>query len=273
MSFVLRVLLVPSKGIYFHITHDLNRRTKRWLGLVERIFTRLVFICPATYQDFASRSLKSMWAPQSSELHGIETNAVLQRKRERRAATPLRISVGLSGRLTREKGAEVIVDFIRNCRQPCDFHIAGTGPFARDFETLAARSSERGPRVFFHGSYSPANRIGFLRGFFGEIDWLLVPSIDEWETLSMVTLEALQHGTPVLCSRAGGLRSFGMDELGPVSESIIKLVLPKDFSYRLSEIVAGPAFNLEERFTECSNYYASYFSDQRVFGRWKQIID
>lgn len=272
LSLVFRCLLLRAEGIYFHITHDLNQKTRRWLRFAERLFTRLVFICPATYQGFGSRSGKCMWAPQSSELHGIDADAVLCLKREHRKQSPERMSVGLLGRLTEEKGAQAILDFIRNSNQPCDFHVAGTGPFASEFEALAANHKEYGPRVYFHGSYSPTKRMEFLQRFFGGIDWLLVPSLDEWETLSMVTLESLQHGTPVLCSKAGGLRSFGMTELGPAPEGVVKLVDPKDFGLRLGEVLTAGPYDIAARFADCREHYSAHFSDAQVIGRWREIV-
>jgi glycosyltransferase involved in cell wall biosynthesis len=272
LSLVFRCLLARSTGIYFHITHDLNRRTRRWLTLAERLFTHLVFICPATYYDFGSRSGKCMWAPQSSELHGIDADAVLCLKREHREQSRERMSVGLLGRLTEEKGAQAILDFIRNFNHPCDFHVAGTGPFAKEFEALAASHKEDGSRVYSHGSYSPTKRMEFLQRFFGGIDWLLVPSLDEWETLSMVTLESLQHGTPVLCSKSGGLRSFGMAELGPAPEGVVRLVDPKDFGLRLREVLTAGPYELATKFAQCREHYTANFSDAQVIGRWREIV-
>lgn len=272
LSLVLRLLMPNSKGVYFHITHDLNKRTKRWLGLVEKSFSRLVFICPATYQEFASNSGKTGWAPQSSEFPSLKAVDVMQLKRERQVAKPRRLSFGLLGRLTREKGAEAVLNYISNCDKPCDFHIAGTGPFASEFEVLASRKSESGPKVYFHGSYSPAKRDEFLRDFFGGIDWLLVPSLDEWETLSMVTLESLQHGTPVLCSNAGGLHSFGMRELGPAAKNVIRLFDPLNLSAEISRALSDGPYDAASRFGECREHYAAHFSDQKVFGRWEALV-
>jgi glycosyltransferase involved in cell wall biosynthesis len=273
LSLVFRCLFIRAKGIYFHITHDLNQKTRRWLRFVERLFTHLVFICPATYHDFDSHSGKCVWAPQSSELHGIDADAVLSLKHEHRKQEPRRMAVGLLGRLTREKGAQVILDFIRSCEQPCDFHVAGTGPLAEEFEALAGHSTQDGPRVYFHGSYSPTRRMEFLRVFFGRIDWLLVPSLDEWETLSMVTLESLQHGTPVLCSKAGGLRSFGMAELGPAPDSVVRLVAPQEFGIQLSEVLAAGPYELAASFGQCREHYAACFADRQLIGRWRQIVE
>jgi glycosyltransferase involved in cell wall biosynthesis len=272
LSLVLRLLMPGSKGLYFHITHDLNERTKRWLGLVEKTFSKLIFICPATYQEFASNSGKTAWAPQSSEIPDLKAGDVLEIKSKRQVAEHRRLSFGLLGRLTREKGAEAVLNYISNCDKPCEFHIAGTGPFASEFEDLASRKSEGGPKVYFHGSYSPATRGAFLRDFFGGIDLLLVPSLDEWETLSMVTLEALQHGTPILCSNAGGLRSFGMQELGPAPNNVICLFNPVDLSAVISRALSDGPYDAASRFGECREHYAACFSDQKVFRRWETLV-
>lgn len=272
MSLPMRMLLWRCRAVYFYIAHDLNRKTRRRLEMVERIFSQLVFICPATYQEFGSSSGKSAWTPQSSEMPGLDAAAVLKIKRERPTRTTQRLSFGLLGRLTREKGAEAVLKYIRDCKSPCDFHIAGTGPFAAEFQALAGSPCESGPRVYFHGSYSPANRGEFLRDFFGSIDWLLVPSLDEWETLSMVTLEALQHGTPVLCSRAGGLRSFGMPELGPAPPSVIRLFDPEELAGEIERTLAEGPYDTDTRFRQCREHYAAHFCDQKVLGRWLELV-
>lgn len=92
--------------------------------------------------------------------------------------------------------------------------------------------------VRFHGSYDPTEREGFLRNFFAENDYLLVPSQDEWETLSMATLEALQHGVPAVLCRAGGLKSFAHHQLGPAAEKVVRLVEPGVFPQTLVHLGA-----------------------------------
>lgn len=272
LSLVLRLLMFGSRGVYFHITHDLNQRTSRWLGFVEKIFSKLVFICPATFQDYGSRSPRCSWAPQASELAGIEIDEVVASKKARAERTPRRVSFGLSGRLTREKGAEAVLQFIKVSDAPCDFHIAGGGPFEGEFKRLALEGSDDGPRVFFHGTYAPTERLGFLRNFFGKIDWLLVPSIDEWETLSMVTLEALQYGTPVLCSRAGGLRSFGMPELGPAPAGVIDLFDPESLGAEINKRIASPVSQPDAVAVSCREHYSNFFSDHKVTHQWRTLL-
>jgi glycosyltransferase involved in cell wall biosynthesis len=187
------------------------------------------------------------------------------------AALPDRVCFGLLGRLTREKGAEDVLKFIESCDVPCEFHVAGVGPYADRFATLAAEGKVRPAVVKFYGTYEPTMRAAFFAQFFSKIDWLVIPSIDEWETLSMVTLEAIQHGVPVLCSQAGGLRSFGMPELGPAPRGVIDLFDPVELGDQLREKVALGKTQLMA-IDRCREHYKQFFADSIVAQRWYQLV-
>jgi glycosyltransferase involved in cell wall biosynthesis len=242
LSVVLAATLNPAQSIYYHITHDLNARTIRRLRWYARFFRRLVFICPATYHEFPGAEMNPAfsWAPQSSEMQIPNPQEILACKAAR-SGGPLRL--GLLGRLTPDKGSLVMLDFINRVQVPCELHVAGSGPCAAEFSDRASKHASSPGRVVFHGSYDPAERSGFLRKFFSGIDLLVVPSQDEWETLSMVTLEALQHGTPSLLCRTGGLVSFGLPDLGPAPESVVGLVNPDQFERELTRRLTAPRTN------------------------------
>ncbi len=70
-SLTLPAPLVSAKNsIYYHITHDLSAGTIKHLNLYAKVFRKIVFICPATYDDFpgASTDPQFTWVPQSSEI-------------------------------------------------------------------------------------------------------------------------------------------------------------------------------------------------------------
>lgn len=271
LSVALAAALQPARSIYYHITHDLNSGTVRRLKLYSRIFEKLVFICPATYRMFPGAQVgnKFAWAPQASEIsvHGIEE--ILARKAAR-AGSPTRF--GLLGRLTVEKGARAMLDFFDTAGLPCELHVAGAGPFAHEFEARARDAAASSSRVVFHGSYDPSERASFLRRFFSDIDLLLVPSQDEWETLSMVALEALQHGTPSLLCATGGLVSFGMPDLGPAPQSIVGLAKPAELAAELRHRMTSSRPDPVKNGGACLKYYRDFFSDEAVLKRWADLL-
>ena len=124
----------------------------------------------------------------------------------------------------------------------CEFHVAGNGPFQSEFQKRhEAGPQGSGARVCFYGAYDPTERVQFLKRFFANVDWLIVPTLDEWETLCMAMLEALQHGVPCIATRTGGLASFELPDLGPAPASAVRLVEPSMIGKVLEEMAASEA--------------------------------
>jgi len=272
LSVALALASRAANSIYHHITYDLNNGTITRLNLYVGIFKKVVFICPATYEKFlrANQSSQFTWVPQSSEIP-VRDPEKLTEERERFLVSNPPIRFGLLGRLTVEKGSAVMVEFVERGGVSCELHVAGAGPFAKIFAEKALASGSAIP-VHFHGSYDPSEREGFLRKFFAGIDYLLVPSQDEWETLSMAALEALQHGVPAVLCRTGGLISFAHPQLGPAPEEVVRLVEPGLFPQTLVDLASRPRRSQEVAVAECRAYYERYFSDASVLQRWRDVV-
>ena len=272
LSVLLATLVGAAHSVYYHITHDLNPGTIRRLRFYARFFRRMVFICPATYEEFpgAAGDARFTWVPQSSEIP-VEHPEDLPRERvgEHPDGKPIRF--GLIGRLTAEKGSAEMIRFVDGSATPCTLDVAGAGPFAEAFRERAGRES--GVAVRFLGAYDPAERAAFLRRFFSGIDLLLVPSQDAWETLSMATLEALQHGVPALLCRSGGLVSFAHPDLGPAPEDVVRLVDRTAFIQAMETFAAAPRRPQAAMVTACRAYYERFFSDAAVRGRWLAVLE
>lgn len=125
----------------------------------------------------------------------------------------------------------------------------------------------------FYGAFDPADREAFLRRFFSGIDLLLVPSQDAWETLSMATLESLQHGVPAMLCSTGGLVSFAHRQLGPAPENVVRLVDPKEYAGVLKKLAAMPRRPQAEVVKECRDYYERFFNDPTVLQRWLSVLN
>jgi glycosyltransferase involved in cell wall biosynthesis len=273
LSALLAPLVSAKNSIYYHITHDLNAGTIKRLDLYAKVFRKVVFICPATYDDFpgASTDPQFTWVPQSSEIPVREPEK-LAGEREialGNASRPIRF--GLIGRLTEDKGSAAMIEFIDTTKVACELHVAGVGPFADAFKERASRT---GPAVVkFLGAFDPADREAFLRKYFADIDLLLVPSQDAWETLSMATLESLQHGVPAMLCSTGGLVSFVHPQLGPAPEDVVRLVDPKEYAGVLEKLAAKPRRPQAAVVQECRDYYERFFNDPAVLQKWLNVLN
>jgi len=271
LSVALSAIIRSRNSIYYHITHDLNAGTIQRLKLCADFFNQVVFICPATYDEFpgASQNRHFTWVPQSSEIP-VRNLDKLVPEREERLKEPKPIRFGLIGRLTADKGSAVMVDFVKNATVPCELVVAGSGPFAEAFQELEKKTDGM-VKVRFLGAYDPTERETFLRRYFADIDYLLVPSQDAWETLSMATLESLQHGVPAVLCRTGGLISFGHPQLGPAPEEVVRLVDPKQYDQTLVMLATRPRRSQVEAVSQCLDYYERFFQDSVVKERWLAV--
>ncbi|MCX6970235.1 MAG: glycosyltransferase [Verrucomicrobia bacterium] len=330
LSPLLAVLSLARKRIYYQITHDLKPGTVRMLKTYARFFSKIVFICPATFEDFtgtatagqisensppddqapggmgvppvqalvgprrpvskqagrlfplfgttskvapiAAQLEKYSWIPQSSEIP-VTAKDQLPAERCTAAAEGSPLRFGIIGRLTEEKGAEVMREFADSADADCELHVAGSGRMEPAFRELAGRDARPGkPVVHFHGAFDPAGREDFLRKFFCGIDHLVVPSQDEWETLSMAALESLQHGVPCVICRTGGLKSFAHPDLGPAPDSVIRLVDAADLPAMLDDLSRQPRPSWESTGQACLEHYDRHFSDAAILKRWQDLL-
>jgi glycosyltransferase involved in cell wall biosynthesis len=101
--------------------------------------------------------------------------------------------VAFAGRLSSEKGVEVLLDAARRLPK-IPFRIAGTGPMEDELRRQAPLN------VTFAGFQSGEN----LANFYQNARMLVLPSIC-YETFPIVAAEGMAHSLPVVASRIGGL--------------------------------------------------------------------
>ena len=104
------------------------------------------------------------------------------------------ISVGFVGRLSHEKAPDLFCKIAEQTNKSIPFHIFGDGIMRA---VLEAKYSSR---VTFHGVATN------MESVWPKIGLLCMPS--RAEGLPMAALEALNHGIPVLASKAGSFRSI-----------------------------------------------------------------
>jgi len=134
---------------------------------------------------------------------GIDINAVADcRKnkfREEIDVAPDSLLVGAVGRLSEEKGMDILVDampYILREFPSLNLLIAGDGPL-KDLLQRRTRDKGIGAHIRFLGYRNDVERL------LSDIDLLVMPS--KTEGFPLVLLEAMASGTPVVASNVGGI--------------------------------------------------------------------
>jgi glycosyltransferase involved in cell wall biosynthesis len=110
------------------------------------------------------------------------------------------------GRLDESKGARVLLDAWKRLPVPYPLQIVGEGPERPALE-IQARELQLS-EIVFRGRLSRAETIEIVKG----ARFIIVPSI-WYEGFPMCIVESFACGTPVLCSRHGGLSEIVEDHL------------------------------------------------------------
>jgi len=194
--------------------------------------------------------------------NGIDVDALVEAAREEAppgippGEGPL---VGFLGRLERVKGPDVFVEACRvlaSRRQDLRFAVAGSGSLAGEIERgLRAACSER---AAFLG------RVSNAAAFLSSLDVLVVPSRSE--SFSLVALEAMAIGTPIVATAVGGLADL-------LRESGAGILVPPDDPLAVADAVerllADPASR--DRMREAGKPYARRFSIDRMVDEYLKV--
>lgn len=121
------------------------------------------------------------------------------------------IWIGFSGRISREKGIEYVIEAIRNLRkkQKLPLHFVIAGPYGK---TVSGEQSYfLKIKKLLRKETIPFKMFGELSmdelgAFYRSIDILVLPSINYTEAFGMVQAEAMLLGTPVIATNLPGVR-------------------------------------------------------------------
>ena len=169
---------------------SLHRALDTWRSSV----TRFIVLT-----EFAKEKFVAAGFP--SDKFVVKPNFVDPDPRERVGAGEYVLYVG---RLMENKGSQVLLNAWKKLRAPYPLQIVGDGPerAAREAQVRALQL----PGVTFRGRLSRAAVFEAIKG----ARFVLVPSI-LYEGFSMSIIESLACGTPVLCSRLGGMIELAED--------------------------------------------------------------
>jgi glycosyltransferase involved in cell wall biosynthesis len=159
-----------------------------------------------------------------------------------------------AGRLALEKGALTLLQAWEQLPERCALHIVGDGP---EREGLEAQARQRHlTAITFRGRLSREETIAEVKG----ARFLIMPSL--WfEGFPLSIAEAFACGTPVICSRLGGMADIVDDHrtglhftAGDVEDMVQKLNWALTHPCELSEMGRAARREYERHFTPQKNY-------------------
>lgn len=219
---------------------DSGPRRRIWTAMAP-LSERIVCVSQA-----ASRTLQHSGVC-ASQLTVIENGIDLERFSQRPLASERRIVA--VGRLTRQKGFDVLVDALRGIEASTT--ILGEGEERGALERRAA-----GLSIALPGWVSD------IRPYLAQAAVLVIPS--RWEGFGLIAAEAMASGVPVIASRVDGLVEV-------VGDAGI-LVPPEDagaLREAMTRLLGDPA--LRERLRERGLSRAPRFSIQRTVARYEAL--
>lgn len=150
------------------------------------------------------------------------------------------------GRLSSEKGLEILLAAWRLLKRAWTLKIIGEGPLSGRVQEFCSQY----PDVEWLGARSNAE----VKRFMGAASVLVFPS--EWyETFGRVAVESFAMGTPVIASRLGAMAEIG-DEVG--TGMLFQAGDPDDLAEKLRWIVDNPARLDAMRHAARQTYEAKY---------------
>lgn len=168
-------------------------KTGGYYPFLYRQIDRLIFVSEDARQTFR-RSGPPVDLSRTSVIHNaIQTSHSGGNARDN-AAT---LKIGFAGGISEQKGIGYIIDLAVNLHQkeiPFELHLAGNGreDYLKEIKSRISSLGVEG-RIFWRGFQNDTI------GFFEEMDLVIVPSLIK-ESFSMVTIEAMAAGRPVLFS-------------------------------------------------------------------------
>jgi len=178
-----------------------------------------------------------------------------------------RIWVGFVGRVAREKGLNYLVKALQLLSAKKTVTVVFAGLYgakvvgeADSFEHLCNQLRKSGIDYHFFGQLNDKQ----LRAFYGAIDVLALPSINQTEAFGLVQLEAMQYGVPVVTTNLPGVRvPVWLTGMGRIVEPQDEIALAK----ALEEVLDNPHYfrskvrqNKVKKITNINQVIADYES-------------
>jgi glycosyltransferase involved in cell wall biosynthesis len=181
-----KVLLLPFRALESRLANSMSNHVDAFLPVTDdmaKIYS---------WQHLDWRKMRVIPAPIDYQY--------LRRSTETRASEPLcnrRYNILYVGRLSPEKGVDILINAVARLDFPASLHIAGDGPQRKELELLA-KNLKISDRVTFHG-WVPHEKVP---DFYLSSQLFVHPA--RWpEVFCLSVLEAMALGTPVIVADYG----------------------------------------------------------------------
>jgi glycosyltransferase involved in cell wall biosynthesis len=166
----------------------------------------------------------------------------------------------MAGRLSIQKNPLLAIEALALIKDlNWSFEVIGDGPLASDMRALAGKSG-LGGRVTMRGWLPNAQVAELMAG----ADILLMPSSNEG--LSMVAIEALQHGLAIVASQVGGMR----DVVEEGRNGFLCELSPDALAQKLRVLLADAS--LLERMRNASQQMAGDFDLEKTVDAYEKVL-
>jgi glycosyltransferase involved in cell wall biosynthesis len=228
-----------SKPTVYTEHNTWNRRRDRWwLQPIERwCYRRLSKV--VSISEMTGRALVKWLGESPPALETIPNGVDLGRfpLRARKVRRGVDMVIGMAGRFAQEKDHETLLNAFASLPATFRLKLAGDGPLLREFQEKA-RALGVASRVEFLGVVSD------ITAFYRELDLYVQSS--RYDGFSLVAVEAMASGLPVIASDIDGLR----DTIGR-SDLLFEAGNPESLASRVLQIYHDP-----ERYDRLSEYAA-----------------
>ncbi len=206
------------------------------------------------YSEFFQRKLKTCFP--------IADPPIVERSFQKKLLSQKgdEIWIGFAGRIAREKGIEYLIEAVHLLKEKLPIKLIFVGPEAVGEETYRQKINgllkEHSISHRFLGMLSRPQ----LGAFYKTVDVVAVPSVNKTEAISIVQIEAMLEGTPVVATSLPGVRlpiqKTGMGILVAPCDSkslasAIQLVMKKEASFATEEKIkkANELFSKQKIFS------------------------
>uniref|UniRef100_A0A7C1CFJ3 Glycosyltransferase family 1 protein n=1 Tax=Thermofilum adornatum TaxID=1365176 RepID=A0A7C1CFJ3_9CREN len=184
------------------LTRLVERRALRWANAVTAVSSRVA-------EHYSRQGFRVVYIPNAIDLEDLPREAKRFHDQQ----------IVYNGRLSREKGVDILLEGFLNSDLKAKLVLIGSGPLEEKLREMARNDD----RVIFTGQLPRQEALKIVKGS----DVFILPSI--YEGLSTALLEAMALEVPVVATRVGGNTELITDgETGllvdPTPQEIIKAV-------------------------------------------------
>jgi glycosyltransferase involved in cell wall biosynthesis len=162
------------------------------------------------------------------------------------------------GRLTVEKNVDLLLEAVAKVPHPIRFIVVGDGPLRKRLEKQARLHSNT-QHIEFVGRKSSEE----MRLYYNQADIFVLAS--DYESQSLVTLEAMASGTPVIVANVDAVNEI-VGAWGVLAEKSVD-----GFAHAITRLIEDPTRQTE--LTEKSKERAAQFSWQTLLKKFEDVYD